>query len=64
MPIIAEDQKCKTTANSNGFEGRALTKYNCTKCTTTTSTTQFVSLLQDKNNGSACNNVPSYWEWI
>jgi len=43
---------------------RALTKYNCTKCTTTTSTTQFLSLLQDKNNSSACNDVPLYLEWI
>ena len=43
---------------------RALTTYNCTKCTTTTSTTQFLSLLQDKNNSSACNNVPTDLEWI
>jgi len=43
---------------------RALTKYNCTKCTTTTSTTQFLSLLQDKNNSSACNDVPIDLEWI
>jgi len=43
---------------------RALTKYNCTKCTTTTSTTQFLSLLQDKNNNYACNDVPTDLEWI
>jgi len=38
---------------------RALTKDNCTNCTTTSSTTLFVSLQQDKNNSYACNNVPS-----
>jgi len=43
---------------------RVLTKYNCTKCTTTTSTTQFLSLLQDKNNSYACNNIPTDLEWI
>ena len=46
---------------------RALTKDNCTNCTTTTSTTMFVSLQQDKDNSSACRNVPSYkeciWNW-
>jgi len=43
---------------------RALTKYNCTKGTTTTSTTQFLSLIQDKNNSSTCNDVPTDLEWI
>ena len=43
---------------------RALTKYNCTKWTTTTSTSQFLSLLQDKNNSSACNDNPTDLEWI
>jgi len=43
---------------------RALTKYNYTKCTTIISTTQFLSLLQDKNNSYACNNVPTDLEWI
>jgi len=38
---------------------RALTKDNCTNCTTTSSTTLFVSLQQDKNNSSACRNVTS-----
>ena len=38
---------------------RALTKDNCTNCTTTSSTTLFVSLQQDSNNSSACRNVPS-----
>jgi len=38
---------------------RALKKDNCTKCTTTTYTTLFVSLHQDKNNSCAWNNVPS-----
>ena len=38
---------------------RALTKDNCMNCTTTSSTTMFVSLQQDKNNSSACRNVPS-----
>jgi len=43
---IAKEWKRRATANSKGFKGigclffcRALTKYNCTKCTTTTSTT-------------------------
>jgi len=31
---------------------------------TTTSTTQFLPLLQHKNNSSACNDVPLYLEWI
>jgi len=43
---------------------RALTKDNCTNCTTTTSTTLFVSQQQDKDNISAYRNVPSYKEWI
>jgi len=38
---------------------RALTKDNCTNCTTTSSTTLFVSLQQDKNNSYACSYVPS-----
>jgi len=38
---------------------RALTKENCTNCTTTSSTTLFLSLHQDKNNSYACINVPS-----
>jgi len=38
---------------------RALTKDNCTNCTTTSSITLSVSLQQDKNNNSACRNVPS-----
>ena len=46
---------------------RALTKDNCTNCTTTSSTTLFVSLQQDKDNSSTCRNVPSYkeciWNW-
>ena len=36
---------------------RALTKDICTNCTTTSSTTLFVSLHQDKNNSYACRNV-------
>jgi hypothetical protein len=42
----------------------ALTKYNCTKCTTTTSTTLFLSLLQDKKKSYVFIDVPSYLEWI
>ena len=38
---------------------RAFTKDNCTNCTTTSSTTLFVYLQQDKNNNSACRKVPS-----
>jgi len=66
---IAKEWKRRATTNSKGFKSigclffcRALTKYNCTKCTTTTPTTQSLSLLQDKDNSSACNNVPSYME--
>jgi len=71
---ITKEWKSEATTNSKGFKGigclffcRALTKYNCTKCTTTTSTTQSLSLLQDKDNNSACNNVLTYmkciWNW-
>jgi len=71
---IAKEWKRRATTNSKGFKGirclffcRALTKYNYTKCTTTTSTTQSLSLLQDKDNNSVCNNVPTYmkciWNW-
>ena len=46
---------------------KALTKDNCTNCTTTSFSTLFVSLHQDKNNSYACNNVPSdvecIWNW-
>jgi len=47
-PIIAEDWKYKATANSNGFEGIGCLYFgerwkrtNCTKCTTSISTTLF-----------------------
>jgi len=43
---------------------RAMTMYNCTKCTTTISTTQYLSLLQDKNNSCACSNIPTDLKWI
>jgi len=68
---IAEEWKSKATTNSKGFKGIgclffcwALTRYNCTKCTTTIFTTYSLSLLQDKDNNSSCNNVPSYMECI
>jgi len=57
---IAKELKRRATTNSKRFKGigclffcRALTKCNCTKCITTTSATQSLSLLQDKDNNSA-----------
>ena len=54
-------QKDSKALDACSFD-KALTKYNCKKCTTTTSTTQ------EKDNNSACNNVPSYmeciWNWF
>jgi uncharacterized protein YktA (UPF0223 family) len=64
------DLNCEATVVLNGFEGigclysKSVDKVQLYEVYNHYLHYSVLSLLQDKKNSSACNDVPSQWEWI